>query len=394
MFVHVFQRHHLGSGSSAFEQVPHLNIPATVPCAPQQVPHITIPTTVPWSANLPRQDKPEPPKVSVTAPQEDDCPAHQLGRDNFNVDINRIISPSSSLQNSSEVEVKSEELYHKKFDKMRKHATMETSQMENLTIHDVEQMESEDVDLHSDGLHSDAANVDRDNRVSSEKYKKSARDAHPQLLAQLKSGPQYKPNIHHAFQSAAGPHQFSLHQLQPTQGHPGGAMDALKNPSSISQNNVVLSVPQAPFATHNSPSTSPTSSSSMLNNHPCLHNILKSSESQLRGNEQFLSAECNGLQPNEKKVRTQGFLNNGHKLQSVRAEAQNFRNGHTYQPQLYPGSVSQARFDSQAATMQNPYMVYQQIMLKQHGVQRPQYNEHLVGMQQMVYGGNPQSSGR
>lgn len=393
MIVLVFQRHLLGSGGSAFEQVPHLNIPATVPCAPQQVPHITLPTTVPWSANLPRQDNPEPPKVSVTAPQEDGSPACQLGRDNFNVDGSRVLSPSNSSQ---------EELYHKKFDKMRKHAAMvqseETSQMENLTIHDVEQMESEDVGLPSDGLPSDASNMDRESRVCGEKYKKSARDAHPQLLAHLKSGPQYKPNIHPAYQSAAGPQQFSFHQLQPTRatlGHPGGgAMDVLKNPGSIPQNNVVLSVPQAPFATHNSPSTSPASGSRMLNDHPCLHNILKSSESQLRGNEQFLSAECNGLQPNEKKVRTQGIVNNGHKPESVRPESQNFRNGHTYQPQVYPGMASQARFDSQPATMQNPYMIYQQIMLKQHGVQRPQYNEHLVGMQQMVYGGNPQPSGR
>lgn len=318
--------------------------------------------------------------MSVTAPLEDSNSQQRAESDS-------VLSPNgSSSRNSPEMEIKSEELYHKKFDKLRKHPTSqqteETRRMENLSINDAEQMESDDICIYN-----------TDNGVNSEKGKKSACDAHPQLLAQLKSGPQYKPNIHQAFQAAAGPQLVNYHHIQSQQQQQQtngfslkGAVDTLKNHRSISPNNVVLSVPKAPFVNRISPSTSPSSASSvmpsMINDHPCLQNILNS-----RGSDQFCSVEKSASPASNKQQEVQS--ENEHKVE-LSQESQNFRNGQIQQQPMYPSFGVQGGLDPQSAVMQNPYMLYQQVILQQQGVRVPQYNEHLANMQQMVYGGNPQ----
>ena len=355
IFFLLIQRCHIGSGSSAFEQVTHLSIPTS------------------WGANLAsRQDnKPEPPKVSVTI---EDFSTQQHSGDKFTVESNRVISPNNSSRNSPEMEVKKpEEVYHKKFDKIRKHplgASEETKRLENLTINDVEQMESDDI-CTDDTL----CKAETDNVVKSEKSKKSASDSHPQLLAQLNSGPQFSRNIHPAFQPAAGPQLYSLHHIQQQQqqqqqnaGNPITSMDSMKNHGSTSPNSVVLTVPKAPYINHNSSPPSTVVSSSR-NDTPCLQNILNRRD--------------NSALPNK--------IDNSHKQELPQPEVQHYRNIQTSQPMqpMFPAGYS-GHAGQQPAMMQNPYVLYQQLLMQQQGIRAPQYNEHLAGMQQMVYGGNTQ----
>lgn len=370
--------HGFGSSGSAFEQAAQLKVPVTVT----------------WSPNFPRQDTLEPPKVSVTAPlEEQPSSAPEI------TESKEGNSATNSSRNSPEVEVKSEELYHKKFDKFRKHAMSslpqhmaheETHQLENLTISDSEPMESEDSSSMPRG--------------GEEKAKKSAVEAHPQLLAHLKSGPQYTPPVHPAFPHATGSHHYPLHNVHhPSPQQPqllagqGGVLESLKGGySNGSHNNIVLSVPQAPFVNRSSsnpssPSSSPMSAE-MASNHPCLHSILNRRDTPVQSHtsDQFSCAE--GSVSSDFKIRVPPS-ENGHKYPSPQAGTQNFMNGHTPQRPGYQGFVAHTGYDPQLMASMNPFAIYQHMMLQQ-GIRIPPYNEHLANMQQMVYGGNSEQGRR
>ncbi|KAL4217416.1 Ligand binding domain protein [Mactra antiquata] len=346
------KRTHIGTGGSAFEQVTHL----------------PIPTTVPWMV---RPEQLEPPVVSVTAPIED------YGRgENIRNNPNQIVSPKNSARNSPEMEIKVEEqLYHKKFDKIRKHGNTqmnETQQMENLSIQDVECMESEEA--------GDSDIV---------KMKKSAGEAHPQLLAQLKSGPKYQPCVNQAYKVAAGPstHYTPCHSSS-VMSNPvviNGAMDNVQN--TVTSNNVVLTIPHAPFVNRNSLNTSPSSgmSPSMANTHPCLQNILNRRDSYPSASvEHHRLGDAGSMQEGTFSKNKVLSAENIYKQEANQPEMRQFQNGHS--AQLNPGFVPPPGFDPHSAAMQQ--MLYQQLYMQQQGVRVSQYNEHLAGMQQMVYGGN------
>ena len=186
--------------------------------------------------------------VSITAPQEDSANESRSATQNVQETQSlgiaspgqtvKVASPCGSGRSSPDLEARNEgEMYHKKFDKWRKkfpvqHSDHEESKrMEELTIND----KTENIDQET--------NMDTDDNCSQVEKKeqtetptKSASEAHPQLLAQLKAGPQYK--IHPAF--GAGPQNVS-----------GGEGNRREN-----RNNVVLTVPQTAFLNRISPSHS------------------------------------------------------------------------------------------------------------------------------------------
>ena len=184
-----------------------------------------------------QKEHPDPPVVSVTAPQEDS--ATQSRATSLNVPETQIAgvpSPGGSGRSSPDLEVKNEgEMFHKKFDKWRKKYPVqhsdhdESKRMEELTISD----ETESANL----MDTEDHNSQLKETEQMDKPRKSAGEAHPQLLAQLKAGPQYK--IHPAF--GAGPQNVAA-----------GDVNRREN-----RNNVVLTVPQTAFLNRISPSHSP-----------------------------------------------------------------------------------------------------------------------------------------
>lgn len=382
-FCYLFQRHNISSDGSAFEQVPHL----------------TVPLTLPWGSNLPRSEVSEPPKVSVTAPIEDQPQTQTSNSTISNPNWQeRGAGPIGSSRSSpdEEMENASEDIFHKKFDKFRKfaasHTAMdETRKMEKLSINDMEAMESDDVSNDIDS----GRKTDRDKSPLGEKTKMSATEAHPQLLAQLKSGPQFKPLIHPAFPTVSAGPTFIPHPLQQNGSNTsslsvGGISPNEKKSGSLSPNNVVLSVPQTPFGNRSpniSPTAGPSSGQSLMDNHPCIQNILSRRDNTALPsvNTQFLSVDNN-------KDATPRKVPSSENLTKVENDPSppppNFRNGHAApHPVMFtgfgprPGGYDPAQ-----------YLMYQQLYLQhqQQGIRVPQYNEHLAGMQQMVYGGNPQ----
>lgn len=217
----------LGGNGSAFEHVPKLNIPAN--------PN--------WGPGLLQKDHPDPPVVSVTAPQEDSIQESRPATLNVpDTKVTGLTSPGGSGRSSPDSEGKNEgEIFHK-FDKWRKkypaqHSDQEESKrMEELTLNDESECSTSEVlmDTQDPNLHE--KEIDK-----SEKTKKSAGEAHPQLLAQLKAAPQFKPIIHSNF----------------------GAVSQNMASSDVNRrenrNNIVLTVPQTAFLNRISPSHSPSS---------------------------------------------------------------------------------------------------------------------------------------
>lgn len=380
----IFQRHNISSDGSAFEQVPHLQVPRALS----------------WGSNMARQEVNEPPKVSVTAPAEE-TQTTRISESTISSPASQgVVGPVGSSRNSpnDEMENSNEEMFHKKFDKFRKpvatHSAMdETRKMENLTINDMEAMESED-------MYDDSERSEKDKSPNGERAKMSATEAHPQLLAQLKSGPQFKPLIHPAFPTGtAGPAFIPHHQLQQNGSNIGsvglaGVSPNVKKTGSLSPNNVVLSVPQTPFGGNRSPNVSPTAGStsgqSLMNNHPCLQNILNRRDNAPMPTvtSQFLGVDTNKDAIPRKIPSSENLV----KTENDPSPPPNFRNGHAHHPPMFGGFPPRPTGYDPAQ-----YMLYQQMYLQQQqqqGIRVPQYNEHLAGMQQMVYGGNPQQMRR
>ena len=235
---------------------------------------MTLPTTPNWGPIPLQKDLPDPPVVSVTAPQEDS--ARESRTATLNVPETQAVgvaSPCGSGRSSPDLEAKNEgEMYHKKFDKWRKkfpvqHSDHEESKrMEELTIND----ETESVNVES-RMDTDDSNSKVKEKEQIQTPKKSACEAHPQLLAQLKAGPQYK--IHPAF--GAGP--------QPVSGGEGNRRE--------NRNNVVLTVPQTAFLNRISPSHSQSNPNKVATF--TQEDLMRSGQENSRKSEQYVTSPQN-----------------------------------------------------------------------------------------------------
>ena len=240
-----------GGNGSAFEQVPRLNIPSS---------------NSQWVPNMLNRDHPEPPVLSVTAPLED---THEPGHLTLNIPDQQpklMTSPGSSGRNSPSLEGENDgEIFHKKFDKWRKkypvqHSDHEESKrMEGLTLND-----KDSENLNSSCSQMETEYVSEQGQVKTEKMRKSAGEAHPQLLAQLNAAPQF--SIHPAFGAS-------------TQNMPVSDVNRRE-----SRNNVVLTVPQTAFMNRLSPSHSPNNQSKST---PIMEEILNRQETSPRSVEQY-----------------------------------------------------------------------------------------------------------
>ena len=217
------------------------------------------------------KDHPEPPVLSVTAPQEDSVteprPVTLTVPD---TQATGEASPGGSGRNSPDLESKNEgETFHTKFDKWRKkypaqHSDHEESKrMEGLTLNDKEN-ESANSEVQMDTHESYMSNKETE---KAEKPRKSAKEAHPQLLAQLKAAPQFKPVIHPAFGTVS-------------QNLPVSDVNRREN-----RNNVVLTVPQTSFMNRISPSHSPTNNPAK--NQAIMEELMRGQETSPRKSEQY-----------------------------------------------------------------------------------------------------------
>ena len=248
----------LGGNGSAFEQVPRLNVPPNSK----------------WGHNMLNRDHPEPPVLSVTAPQEDSV--QQLGPLSIpDTQATIVASPNGSGRSSPDLEGKNDsEMFHTKFDKWRKkyptqHSDHEESKrMEGLTLND---KESENSNLNFQMETEDLCSTEFET-AKAEKPKKSAGEAHPQLLAQLKAAPQFKPVIHPAFGAIS-------------QNMPVNDVSRREN-----RNNVVLTVPQTSFMNRISPSHS---QNNPAKSQPIMEEALRGQETSPRKLEQYNSSPQN-----------------------------------------------------------------------------------------------------
>lgn len=227
------QLERLGGNGSAFEQVPQLNIPASSN----------------WGPGMLNKDHLEPPVLSVTAPQEDSATEPRpITLSVPDTQVTGVPSPGGSGRNSPDMETKSEgDTFHTKFDKWRKkypvqHSDHEESRrMEGLTLNDKESASANS----NEQMDTCETSVTEKETAKIDKQKKSAGEAHPQLLAQLKAAPQFKPVIHPAFGAIS-------------QNIPISDPNRREN-----RNNVVLTVPQTSYMNRISPSHSPTNPAKM-----------------------------------------------------------------------------------------------------------------------------------
>lgn len=374
----------LGGSGSAFEQVPHM----------------TLPTTPNWGPIPLQKELPDPPVVSVTAPQEDS--ARESRYATLNVPETQsvgVASPCGSGRSSPDLEAKNEgEMYHKKFDKWRKKLPVqhsdheESKRMEELTINDENESVNIEVRMDMDDSYSR-----EEKKQQSETPKKSACEAHPQLLAQLKAGPQYK--IHPAF--GAGPQTASS----------GGEENRREN-----RNNVVLTVPQTAFLNRISPSHSQNNPNKVATF--TQEDLMRSGQENSRKSEQYITSPQNRDTENhahtvshlkDKLMRKYDSSENlttigqsqgqgqaqGHGQQEGnQSYPQNYPNGQVgmanvqqrYGQQFYQGYPAQpARMPVDSNVSMGPMMgMYPQMYMP--GPRAPQYNQHLAGMQQLVYG--------
>jgi len=309
--------------------------------------------------------------LSVTGPEE--TPAEMVLIPQVSCpEMTNPNSPQTSARSSPESEAKNEELYHKKFDKLRKHTTHsapdETRKMENLSIHDVENMES-----------------DSQEESAYAKNEKSVGDAHPQLLAQLKSGPQFQPNIHPAFP----PSSYQQFQSPAAMTINGSQYEAVKKHENGTLPNVALTVPQGPYRNRSSPSHSPTNCvvstpsvvyASSSSKTKCLESMLRNDTSPRSNNEHFLGIERSKIS----KFPSAENLSKGSENEFIGC----YQNGHAQSAQPMMAAFQSRGFDP--AAVQHHMALYPQMYSQQRGHMMPQqYNQHLAGMQQLVYG-NPQ----
>ena len=377
-----------------------------------------------------RPENLDPPKVSVTGPAEEEITMDK--EENSVVEMAEIPSPDDSSKQGEQFGGHGEEVFHKKFDKFRRPGVQfgggnneETRKMESLTIND------DSNDCESMMVDNEGQSETRDLSTGGEKVKKSATETHPQLLAQLKSGPQFKTTIHPAFPTAAGP-QFTGVGHQPVAGLSPSAMNtshsSLKPAGSISPNNVVLTVPQTPFISHSPPSNA--GSSSLMSNHPCLQTILHSppdshSLHNSSNNYYLKNEQSNGALPIKNEFSKRCLSSDS--LSSLSKQSENsaphlslsqhqFSNGHSLGHGHYPnvsaaygnigagsGACQGAMGAQEGATgaAQSPpgllghhYLAYQQMLMQHQGARMSHFNEHLAGMQHMVYGGADQQQMR
>ena len=323
------------------------------------------------------------------------------------------------------MEVKSEDMYHKKFDKLRKHTIPftgqeEAAQMENLSIQDPETVESEmNIDAESE-------NKSETVKMKSEKSRKSAGEAHPQLLAQLTSGPQFKPLVQPSYpissasmaSSQMAHQQPNMLQVQLNQGPknflPNSVYSMADEEKGSHQNgNVVLNVPKNMFSKiHPSDATAIDSysgsqvngSNSVAGSHHHLENMLRQNTSPRNSyvEKQYL-ANCAPMDPSSNHPHLkEKLINRFPKSEAVvKYEIDNdktVQNGnvagdflpyHNGQQILPPGYQLRPGFESQSL-MAHQMGIYSPMFSHQPGV-APQFNQHLAGMQQMVYGNTQQS---
>lgn len=404
-----------------------------------------MPQNITWGSSLLREMQ-SPPKVSVTAPTEDsqvDPVPSSSQASATNSDSSQAVTPDGSARNSPEGDLKNDELYHKKFDKLRKHsapsAQEEMRQMENLSIQDTEPMEADDGEM-------DGGPEDGELTMKAEKSRKSAGEAHPQLLAQLKSGPQFKPSIYPAFQSPLYHQQQFQHQqqqqqlqqqqLQQQQKHlqqqqlqqqqkvvalnasaaaaaaASGATFDMSKADSSSMGNVVLSVPQAPFVNRTSPNPSPVNTvsgaaprssqpSTIAGKHKCLESLLRTDTSRVaelaRSNDTHLNTVSHLKNKIVQKYPNSEHVDSGSSEASVNgasngrtfgaADLANFPNGQNFANMQHMFSGYQPRPGIDMAALRHTMAMYPHMYMQQGSMLEPAYNEHLAGMQQMVYGG-------
>lgn len=396
------------------------------------VSHLRVPLATPWGHNMGRQEVMEPPKLSVTAPVEDSLP---IQVDNSAWDRARMNDRvTCPYQSSKSPEMPpSEEIFHKKFDKFRKlmpqPGTEEARQMENLSLND-ERMHNEVMVVDSEDEREMTASSFRG---SAEQHRKSAVESHPQLLAQLKSGPQFKPVIYSAFPTmTAGP------SFQNVQNHSSASLikheSSTTSPSAMETDmvikssggnfnpgsGVVLSVPQTLYPVHSPPSialsnahsnahsNAPPTGQSLMSSHPCLQNILHSDSSSHQNRpgemhfpqEKLLLTTAITVKGNELQRKVQNSEGLASSQSSTNKAGNNDSNGHFRNGHAQSGGMFGGRFGPRPPMENHPpqalvnqYLLYQQ-MYPQIDPQQMQsgmaaYNKHLAGMQQMVYGGNP-----
>lgn len=415
----------IGGSESAFEHVQQMSL---------GVPHDA------WNQSLLKRELQEPPIVSVTAPVDEPqtdppCTPALIPRRNSGQQ-EPVLPPSHDMMQSPECDNKGEDVYHKKFDKLRKHLSMghpssaantqqqqqyqpshqqqqqqqhqsQTSQqmmlgssstlssssaavatmseesqharqMENLSIADEEKMDTDYGD--------ESAKLE----VVKEEKPKSAGEAHPQLLAQLQTGPQFSPVLRPAFHTPAFPQQpqnsTTLHQYELNKTQERDTTHMI-NKQPYGQPGVALTVPQGLHPSR----SSPTLGSNRINctkfsqNSPAFSSINSLSQS-------FMSAESHTSSAvsylKDKLLRKYPAVEaaldaplNGHNIQNGASVAQQFVATSNNMVGSHLGFMMAGTHPQHQA---GPGM-YSPMFIKQDGMV-PNFNQHLAGMQQLAYG--------
>ncbi|KAL3855140.1 hypothetical protein ACJMK2_014365 [Sinanodonta woodiana] len=368
----------IGSGVSAFDQVPKIAYPESNHSAS-------------WRRS---ENHPSPPIVSVTAPQEEMSDmensrekSQSPARLSFSLpsgSSSNKTSPQNSARSSPVPEIKGEagsEMFHKKFDKLRKHV---------LQSSDDESSQYNSYSMSDNAMETDKSEMeDTLEAAKSEKPKMSAGEAHPQLLAHLKASPSFG-------------NPFSSLDIRPI--FMNSLPHTAQNPKTM--NNVVSSTPQGPFMNNDtcnggSHQFSPIGNQSALEqqmqmkqetspsflmsvspeNHAATMSSLKDKLMKKYDNSDNLTKMNNGLSDSEKEmakmssVMTVPYFNSPPHVHNMMTPDMRIDH-HVYQrmaPHMYP-QMSGGEIFTQS--QQVPALI-------------PLYNQHLVGMQQLAqYYGN------